>query len=553
MGSSYPKYLTNVNGTLFFSANDGTNGYELWESNGTSAALVANINPEAGDHEQSLPTNVNGTLFFQADDGTHGNELWESNGTAAGTALVADINPGASGSYPEYLTNVNGTLFFEAYDGSHANLWESNGTTAGTALVADINPSGAGSYPESLTNINGALFFSANDGIYGFEPWILAVSTSTTTTISSSPNPSVFGQAVTFTAAVSGVPGADIPTGTVDFKEGATDLTPGDVSLTGGEAIFTTTALGVGSHTITAVYSGDSTFTGSQGNASPQVVNKDTTSTSVLISPSTLVSGQAVDFVAIVSNTSGPFGAPTGTVQFAIDGRNVGSPVTLVNGVAPSPPSRLLATGSPHTVTVTYTNSDGDFVSGSGSMTQAVAKDRTSLVLTSSPSRSVFGQSVLFTASVSSLAPGSGTPTGKVDFKEGTNDLTPGGVTLSGGRATFSTSTLSVGQHTVTASYGGDTNFTPGQGSDSAAPQVVNRASSQISLAVFPNPAVFGQTISITAVVSPLAPGKGTPTGTVIFLDGSTTLGGLSLTGGRATFTTASLSRGNHIRAPGTW
>ena len=64
--------------------------------------------------------NVNGTLFFAANDGTHGTELWQSNGTAAGTVMVADINPGAAGSYPINLTNVNATLFFSADDGYHS-------------------------------------------------------------------------------------------------------------------------------------------------------------------------------------------------------------------------------------------------------------------------------------------------------------------------------------------------------------------------------------------------------------------------------------------------
>ena len=72
--------------------------------------------------EQLFPsdlTNVNGTLFFTADDGTNGRELWKSDGTAAGTVLVKDIYPGTSGSYPtRYLTNVNGTLFFAANDGT---------------------------------------------------------------------------------------------------------------------------------------------------------------------------------------------------------------------------------------------------------------------------------------------------------------------------------------------------------------------------------------------------------------------------------------------------
>jgi ELWxxDGT repeat protein len=593
---SYPSDFTNVNGTLFFSANDGTFGVELWESNGTSAGTfmlpdnadnfvfnptyLANVNgtlffsADNGNHLAQLYesngtlngtfavrdindalvsspinlTNVNGTAFFSAFDSTHGDQLWESNGTTAGTfRLTSDLTSDFGARDP---TNVSGTLFFSAHDNTHGyQVWQSDGTTAGTSVVGDIT-TGYSGYPASLTNVNGALFFSANDGIHGEEPWILPVSTLTGTTISSSPDPSMFGQSVTFTAAVSGLaPGAPNPTGTVDFKEGASDLTPGGMSLTGGQATFITNALVTGSHTITAVYSGDSTFTSSQASdtASPQVVNKDGTSTTVLVGAGSPVSGHAVAFGAIVSNTSGLFGAPTGTVQFVLDGANLGSPVTLVNGAAVSFSRNLLAAGSPHTVTAIYTNADGNFTSGSGSLTQAVAKDATSLLLTSSPNPSVFGQTVSFTALLSALAPGSGTPNGIVDFKEGATDLTPGGVTLSGGQAIFKTSSLPLGQHTLTAIYAGDANFTGSSGNDASAPHVVNKASSRTVMTSFPDPSVFGQVVSFTVAVMALATSHATPTGTVAFSDGATTIGSATLNAvGRATFTTASLSRGNH-------
>ena len=85
--------------------------------------IVADICPGVGDSYPRKLTNVNGTLFFQADDGTHGDELWKSDGTEVGTVMVADIDPKPGsifwdpGSYPSYLTNVNGTLFFSAYNG----------------------------------------------------------------------------------------------------------------------------------------------------------------------------------------------------------------------------------------------------------------------------------------------------------------------------------------------------------------------------------------------------------------------------------------------------
>ena len=75
--------------------------------------------PAAPTPAPTALANVNGTLFFAADDGTHGVELWKSNGTAAGTVLVADINPGSANSAPTALADVNGTLFFAADDGTH--------------------------------------------------------------------------------------------------------------------------------------------------------------------------------------------------------------------------------------------------------------------------------------------------------------------------------------------------------------------------------------------------------------------------------------------------
>src|SRR5262249_41308020 len=144
--------------------------------------------------------NVNGTLFFQANDGTHGLQLWESNGSAAGTLLVKDIN-GTSNSGPYFPANVNGTLFFAAFDGTlGAELWESNGTSAGTFLVTDLNPGTNGSYPHFLTNVNGNLFFTATDGTTRSDPWV--VRPASNTAVSSSASLSAFGQIVTFTATV---------------------------------------------------------------------------------------------------------------------------------------------------------------------------------------------------------------------------------------------------------------------------------------------------------------------------------------------------------------
>jgi ELWxxDGT repeat protein len=180
---SSPFFLTNVNGTLFFSANDGTNGSELWKSEPpyttATTTMVANINPGAGSSGPTQLTNVNGTLFFSANDGSNGVELWKSNGGPlgpGGTEMVANINPTVGSSSPIFLTNVNGTLFFRAEDGTNgAEPWKSNGGAlgpGGTEMVADIfTGAGNSSNPYSFTDVNGTLFFGANDGTNGIELW----------------------------------------------------------------------------------------------------------------------------------------------------------------------------------------------------------------------------------------------------------------------------------------------------------------------------------------------------------------------------------------------
>ncbi len=167
--SSNPEFLTSIGSTLFFAATaaDGT-ARELWKSDGTEAGtvLVKDINPLADSSPQDL-INVNGTLYFSADDGVNGRELWKSNGTAAGTVMVKNINP-LGDSLPEGFTYVNNKLYFSADDGINGReLWTSDGSTSGTIMVEDIQPlAGAGSDPEWLTNVNGTLYFSASGGLW---------------------------------------------------------------------------------------------------------------------------------------------------------------------------------------------------------------------------------------------------------------------------------------------------------------------------------------------------------------------------------------------------
>jgi ELWxxDGT repeat protein len=174
-GSSLPSDLTACNGFVFFVANNNTNGRELWKSDGTAAGtvMVKDILKASGTSKPSFLTDVNGTLFFSANDGTNGYELWKSDGTTAGTVMVKDIKTGSKlSSSPTALVNVNGVLYFSASDNTTgAELWKSDGTASGTLLVKDVRAGSSGSGIENTINVNGTLFFTANDGTHGDELW----------------------------------------------------------------------------------------------------------------------------------------------------------------------------------------------------------------------------------------------------------------------------------------------------------------------------------------------------------------------------------------------
>ena len=345
------------------------------------------------------------------------------------------------------------------------------------------------------------------------------------TTVTSAPNPSSFGQAVTLTASVSVAAGT--PSGTVSFFDGATLLGTG--TLSGAVATFTTSALGVGSRSITAVYGGDASFIGSTSPVHSQVVTQASSTTTATSAPSPSSFGQAVTLTASVA---AGFGTPTGTVSF-FDGASLLGSSTLSGGAATLTTSAL-AVGS-RSITAVY-GGDASFTgSVSPVRSQVVTQASTTTATTSAPNPSSFGQAVTLTASV---AAGAGTPTGTVSFFDGATLLGSG--TLSGAVATLTTSTLAVGSRSITAVYGGDASFT-----GSTAPvhsQIVTQAATTTTATATPSPSSFGQAVTITATVASSV----TPTGTVAFFDGATLLGTGTLSGGAASFTTSALIVGSH-------
>ncbi|MDB5321862.1 MAG: hypothetical protein JWN40_3493, partial [Phycisphaerales bacterium] len=191
---------------------------------------------------------------------------------------------------------------------------------------------------------------------------------STSISVTSSPSPSVFGQAVTFFATVSTAAGT--PTGTVTFMDGTTAI--GTASLNAsGQATLITGSLAVASHSITATYSGDATFATSTSPALAHQVAQASTATALKSSANPSAYVQSITFTATVTPIAPGSGIPAGTIQFVIDGANVGAPVTLTNGSATSAAIANLAPGA-HTISATYSGSANFAVSTSAALTQTV-------------------------------------------------------------------------------------------------------------------------------------------------------------------------------------
>src|SRR5262249_6193775 len=180
---------------------------------------------------------------------------------------------------------------------------------------------------------------------------VTASAIGTTTSLTSSPDPSTFGQSVVFTAAVVPASGTNVPTGSVAFMGGTTLL--GSTALDGsGTATFSTSRLAVGVHLVTAQYSGDAAFGASSSPGLSQTISKAATTTTLTSAPNPSTSGQAVTFTATLSPS-----AATGTVQF-FDGSTPLGSAAVASGTA-SVSTSSLATGS-HAVTAVYSG-DGNY------------------------------------------------------------------------------------------------------------------------------------------------------------------------------------------------
>jgi hypothetical protein len=364
---------------------------------------------------------------------------------------------------------------------------------------------------------------ASHDGVLAY----LTIPYPSATTLTSSKNPSYYGNEVTFTATVTSENGT--PTGTVTFYDGSTALCT--ETLSSGVATCSSSSLTVGKHTIKAYYGGGAAYDTSSASLT-QTVKADVTTLKLGSSENPSYYGDKVTFTL---SAAGSNSTPTGTVVlYDQSAKTTLGTVTLTAGTATLAISTL-SVGT-HKIQASYAG-DSANAAATASLTQVVKINTTTLTLSSGLNPSYYGSSVTFTAKATGK---SGTPAGTILFYDGSSLIGSGA--LSSGAATYTTSTLSVGTHTIKATYAG-------YGANASATsnmvkQVVNSVYATVStLVCSPNPASYGAAVTCKDAV---ASTHGTPAGTVTFYDGTASLGTATLSGGVASYTTSSLSVGSH-------
>ena len=515
--------------------------------------LLSSLNPSVTGQSvtftASVPSGPTGTITFTSGGTTLGTSTLSGGSATVSTSTLpigsdpitatynGDANYGiASGSLTQVVNKTTPTITVSTSGPSIYGNPVTITTTLppGTTGTATITSSGVtlGSGPVNSTTgtmmITTSVLPVGTDTItasYGGDSNNGPATGSTTQTVSkaapavsltSSLNPSNYGQAVTFTATVpTGV------TGTISFVDGSTVITTGTISS--GNASFTTSTLPAGVHSITASYGGDSNNSAANSAVLSQTVNKDT----------------PVLPIPVVSTPDPVVGAPVTITETVPPG--VSGPVTFSNGGTPIGTAPIL--GGTATITVSNLPLGTDQITASTPgdannnpaisppVSVTVVKTAPTVTVTSSLNPSVVGQAVTFTATAPAGA------TGTITFLDGVTVL--GTASLTNGQTALTTSTLTVGSHTITVTYGGDTNNSPA--TSVPLTQIVNKVTPVLPPPVVSNPNTPPNTPeTITETVPPGV------TGTVTFNDGGTPIGTAPIVGGTATITVPSLPIGTN-------
>src|SRR5579871_294667 len=371
------------------------------------------------------------------------------------------------------------------------------------------------------------------------------------TSIDMASNPPQIAQPVAIRAAVTvKSPGGAVPGGTVDFALGTNPIAAcTGIPVQNGVAICNTTFVQTGTLTIGTIYNGDAN-TSPSGGSLQVTVAKCTPGVYLAADNIAPANGGPVTLGVLVLGANG-VPSPTGTVTLS-DGPPALATLPLgpdgkASLVVPSGTLAPFSAGT-HIINAVY-NGDSYYLQGTASSVTVVmtGKAASTITVTSTPAQ--IAQTVKLTATVAVSGTSAASPTGTVDFTNGTAAISGcTGVAVQSGTAVCSTNFAQAGTITINVGYSGDANTSSSKGSMQL---TVAKGTASVSLTASSTAAPAGATVTLTALVSS-APGAPTPTGTVTFSDGTTTLGSVPVSSdGHATLAIPSTSvpafaTGNH-------
>jgi predicted thioesterase len=522
-------------GTITFTGGGVNLGTATWPANATPANGFYTITISPTTIPLGNPTQLTATFAPTAGSGygasapTASVTVTQIPGT--GDTLTANPNPSVFGNpvvFTETVPTVNGitptgtVTFF--YNGTQIGT----GTLTNGVVTATTSTLPVGSDPVTATYSGDANYAPVTDNV----TQVVGPATAQAT-LAAGPNPATFGQTVTLTETLVPINGV-CPPGPVTFFNNGTQIgTPATVNAQ-CVATITTNTLPVGSDAITATAPASGSFAAVTSGPVALVINKANGADTLASSPNPSTFGSNVTITDTIPTVAGV--APTGTVNFYDFGTLIGTGTVNAAGVATLVTATLpVGTDS---LTAIY-QGDGNYAQvTAGPVNQVVSPVSTTPTLTVGPNPTTFGTPVTVTETIPVV---NGTPaTGTVIFSQNGTVIGTGTINAQG-IASFTTSTLPVGNDPITATYGGDTNYA----SISSGPvtEVINKANGADTLVVSPDPANFGSTVTITDTVPTV--GGVAPTGTVTFTNNGTVIGTAPIVNGVATLTTTTLPVGS--------
>jgi sugar lactone lactonase YvrE len=481
-------------GDMFFNSGVDYSGVDLLELDAHDAPVLFFTAPE---NQASEPQTLNVTNY--------GLDWLHFTVPASGT------NPSFE-NYSQYYSFDNSAPTACQFSTPSVEASVQYGTTCTLTIGFDYQSSTKLTSPLTLNN---SLDMTETNPTSAQYPTLVAtvtpeVSPAATVTLTSSQNPATYLSTVTFVSTVIGN-GGTTPTGTVTFKDGATTL--GIVNLTGSAVSLNISSLTVGSHAITANYSGDTFYAAAQSFVLNQQITAfaaPTVSLSSTLNPATV--NNTVTFVSSVVGTGGT--TPTGTVTFK-DGTTTLGAIALNSAGTASFSTSTLTIGS-HPITAAYGGDSNYPTSTSSVLNEVILAAGNSSVTLSASASPVFTQNpVTFVAGV--VNSGAGTPTGTISFYDGPALIGTGALDNTG-NTSITLSSLAIGTHSITAAYGGDTSYP--QATSSPLAEVVEDFN--LSITSTANPIVAaGQSVTIPFTLSMISPGTTMPAAITLSAEGA--------------------------------